>query len=189
MTIRPNAGVDLMIPAEHHTPAAAQRHILLLDDEPNVAKALGRSLRREGYQVEMANDAGTAFTMLKEREFDLVISDHLMPTMTGLEFLKLVRNRHPHCMRIMLTGYADMQTAIDAINHGEIYRFLTKPWDDLELKVILSIAFEQLDLERENRRLLALVRTQAQLMARLERENPGILSVRRDDQGAILLDT
>ena len=67
---------------------------------------------------------------------------------------------HPDTMRLMLTGHADMQTAIDAINQGEIYRFLTKPWDDTELKVMLHLALERLDLERENRRLMAMVSEQ-----------------------------
>ncbi len=88
----------------------------------------------------------------------------------------------------MLTGHADMQTAIDAINQGNIYRFLTKPWDDTELKVTLFLAFEQLDLERENRRLLAMVRRQFDLIKRLEVEHPNIGHVVRDAEGAILLD-
>jgi DNA-binding NtrC family response regulator len=119
---------------------------------------------------------------------DLVLSDHLMPEMTGLEFLKLVRDRHPDSVRLMLTGHADMQTAIDAINHGEIYRFLTKPWDDTEIKVTLHLAFEQLDLERENRRLLATVRRQQGLLERIEREHPALRTLVRDAAGAILID-
>jgi FixJ family two-component response regulator len=91
-------------------------------------------------------------------------------------------------MRLMLTGHADMQTAIDAINQGNIYRFLTKPWDDTELKVTLFLAFEQLDLERENRRLLAMVRRQYDLLKTLETDNPGISHVVRDAEGFILLD-
>jgi DNA-binding NtrC family response regulator len=111
-----------------------------------------------------------------------------MPNMTGLDFLKLVRTRHPDTVRMMLTGHADMQTAIDAINHGEIYRFLTKPWDDTELKVTLFLAFEQLDLERENRRLLAMVRRQHNVIKSLEKDHPGIGNLARDASGAIVID-
>jgi DNA-binding NtrC family response regulator len=89
---------------------------------------------------------------------------------------------------MMLTGHADMQTAIDAINHGEIYRFLTKPWDDTELKVTLFLAFEQLDLERENRRLLAMVRRQHNVIKSLEKDHPGIGNLARDASGAIVID-
>jgi FixJ family two-component response regulator len=87
----------------------------------------------------------------------------------------------------MLTGHADMQTAIDAINHGEIYRFITKPWDDTELKVMLFNGFEKLDLERENRSLLSMVRRQAEQIRTLEQQFPGISHVVRDDDGAVII--
>lgn len=164
------------------------RRILIVDDEENVLKALRRSLRREGYELFFASQPSEGLELLKTTPVDLVLSDHLMPNMTGLEFLKIVRDRHPDCLRVMLTGHADMQTAIDAINQGEIYRFLTKPWDDTDLKVTLFLAFEQLDLQRENRRLLAMVRRQYDLIKSLESEYPGIGHIVRDADGAILLD-
>lgn len=167
---------------------APTRRILIVDDEENVCNALRRSLRKEGYLIFVANDPAQALEMLKTNPVDLVISDHLMPNMTGMEFLKLVHDRYPDCIRMMLTGHADMQTAIDAINHGEIYRFLTKPWDDTEIKVTLYLAFERLDLERENRQLLATVRRQRDLLKGLEREYPGIGTVVRDRDGVILLE-
>ncbi|MBX5481759.1 MAG: response regulator [Myxococcaceae bacterium] len=162
--------------------------ILIVDDEENVQKALRRSLRKEGYELLFASQPSEALALIKTRPVDLVLSDHLMPNMTGLEFLKLVRDRHPDALRMMLTGHADMQTAIDAINQGEIYRFLTKPWDDTELKVTLHLAFEQLALQRENRRLLAMVRRQHDLLQSIEREYPGIGRVVRDADGAIVID-
>ncbi len=167
---------------------ATPRKILIVDDEENVCNALRRSLRKEGYEMFFAHQPSDGLEILKKTPVDLVLSDHLMPNMTGLEFLKLVRDRHPDSMRMMLTGHADMQTAIAAINQGEIYRFLTKPWDDTELKVTLFLAFEQLDLERENRKLLATVRRQHDLIKSLEREYPGIGTIVRDSEGAILLD-
>jgi len=158
--------------------------ILVVDDEDYVRNAIRRSLRKEGYELFFACEPSEGLTVLRENKIDLVISDHLMPNMTGLEFLKIVHDRHPDCMRIMLTGHADMQTAIDAINQGEIYRFLTKPWDDTELKVTIHLAFEQLELMRENRRLLAAVRRQYDLIKSLEREYPGIGKLVRDSDGA-----
>ncbi len=164
------------------------RRILVVDDEDGVRNAIRRSLRKEGYDLHFASEPNEGLALLKERPMDLVISDHLMPNMTGLEFLKIVRDRLPDSVRIILTGHADMQTAMDAINHGEIYRFLTKPWDDTELKVTLHLAFEQLELTRENRRLLAAVRRQHDLIKTLEREYPGIGKLVRDSDGAILID-
>jgi two-component system, probable response regulator PhcQ len=163
--------------------------ILVVDDEDNVRNAIRRSLRKEGYELFFASEPSEGLTILKENRIDLVISDHLMPNMTGLEFLKIVHNRHPDCMRIMLTGHADMQTAIDAINQGEIYRFLTKPWDDTELKVTIHLAFEQLGLMRENRRLLAAVRRQYDLIKSLERDYPGIGKLVKDSDGAIVIES
>jgi two-component system, probable response regulator PhcQ len=165
------------------------RRILIVDDEENVLNALRRSLRKEQYELFFASEPAQALEILKTQPVDLVLSDHLMPNMTGLELLKKVRDRYPSCMRLMLTGHADMQTAIDAVNHGEIYRFLTKPWDDNEIKVTLNLAFERLDLELENRRLLAMVRKQQAQLQRIETEYPGIARLNRDSNGAILIDS
>jgi two-component system probable response regulator PhcQ len=164
-----------------------ERIILVVDDEESVRNALRRTLRREGYTVHVASGAEEGLKLLKEQEVHLVLSDHLMPNMTGLEFLRLVHDRNPYVLRIILTGHADMETAIRAINEGEIYRFLAKPWDDLELKVLLHVAFEQIELEAENRKLLTMVRKQADVMRAVEREHPGILNVVRDNEGAILI--
>jgi DNA-binding NtrC family response regulator len=134
------------------------RRILVVDDEEGVTRALQRALRREGYDITACNDPREALALLKTRRFDIVISDHLMPGMTGLELTKLVRDRYPDMLRLMLTGQPDTDLLIQAINHGEVYRFVTKPWNDVELKVTLSFAFEHLDAQREQRRVGAMVR-------------------------------
>jgi len=163
------------------------RTLLVVDDEENVRNALRRSLRKDNYVVHTAAGPEEGLELLKQHRIDLVISDHLMPKMTGLDFLKLVHDRHPDVGRMMLTGHADMDTAIKAINEGEIYRFLQKPWDDVELKVIVHLAVEHVELERENRKLLAAVRRQAAFIHDLEDKFPGISTVVRDAEGAILL--
>jgi DNA-binding NtrC family response regulator len=163
------------------------RRVLIVDDEGFVRSALRRALRREPYEIEEADEPRSALEILKAKPFDLILADHLMPGMTGLELLKIARDRWPDTVRIILTGHADMQTAIDAINQGEIYRFLTKPWDDVELKVTLFNAFAKLDLERENRRLMTMVRSQAAVIERIERDHPGLARIVRDENGAIVL--
>ena len=142
--------------------------ILVVDDDDNARHGLGLSLRSCGYRVSFAASAEAALDLLRLEPVDVVISDHRMPGMSGLEFLKLVHDRHPDTIRIMLTGHADMEMAIKAINHGEIYRFLTKPCDRVELQVTLHLACERLQLERENRHLLALIRTTPELASRVE---------------------
>ncbi len=164
------------------------RHtILIVDDEDNVRNALKRSLRKEPYDLLTAAGPEEGLQLLKSHKVDVVLSDHLMPKMTGLQFLTLVRDRHPDVARLMLTGHADLETAIRGINEGQIYRFLQKPWDDVELKVVLHLTVEHIELERENRRLLATVRRQAELIRGLEQQFPGIDSVIRDAEGAIVL--
>ena len=147
----------------------ARATVLFVDDDQGVRSALGRSLRRSGYEFLLAEGPRAALDLLRQTRVDIIISDHLMPGMTGLEFLRLARDRCPDAVRIMLTGHADLETAIAAINEGEIYRFLTKPCDRVELQVTLHLACERLQLERENRHLLALIRTTPELASRVEK--------------------
>jgi two-component system, probable response regulator PhcQ len=158
--------------------------VLFVDDEPDICDALCRSLRKSDYTLLVARAPDEAFALLQREAVDVIVSDHLMPEMTGLEFLKLARDRCPDAVRIMLTGHADMETVIAAMNQGEIYRFLTKPWEDLELQVTLHLALEKRDLERENRRLLAALGASEELLARLQRENPALSSLIRRDPRA-----
>jgi DNA-binding NtrC family response regulator len=132
--------------------------VLIVDDEENVRSALRRSLRRTGYELSFADSAAAALALLESEPVDIVVSDHLMPGMTGIQLLRQVRQVLPYAGRIMLTGHADLETAMEAIRRGDIDRFLTKPWDDLELKVALDMAAEKAQAEAENRKLLASLR-------------------------------
>ena len=177
----------LAMPPAPEVQSAAKRSILIVDDEENVRNALRRALRKEGYELHFAEGPAVALELLKTTPVDLIISDHMMPQMSGIDFLTVVRDRYPDIMRLMITGHADLETAIKAINHGEIHRFLTKPWDDVELKVTLFLAFERQDLERENRKLIAQVRRQQIFIGAIEKEHPGLMEVMRDKSGAIVL--
>ena len=134
--------------------------ILLVDDEPNILKALQRLLRPIGYKIVLAESGADALISMATEKVDLVISDMRMPEMDGAVFLSHVRKRWPDTMRILLTGHADMTQTISAINQGEIYRFIAKPWHDEELLIIVRQALEQLQLKRENERLLKLTSEQ-----------------------------
>jgi len=149
-------------------PEAARATILLVDDEASIRSALARALHEPAYRILQADSPASALAILEREPVDIIISDHLMPGMTGLEFLKLVRDRFPDTSRIMLTGHADMDTAVRAIQEGEIYRFLSKPCDRTELQVTVHLALEQLELTREHRRLLDVVSTRPELAKALE---------------------
>jgi CheY-like chemotaxis protein len=114
--------------------------ILFVDDEQSVLNALKRSMRKEGYKLILTTDVEDALRLIGAEGVDVVVSDHLMPAMTGIEFLALAARLHPSVIRIMLTGQADVDMAIRAINEGQVNRFLTKPWDDAQLKFVLRDA-------------------------------------------------
>ncbi len=155
-------------------------NILFISDEENLRHAMRRSLRHSECELLFADGPELALELLRTMSVDIIVSDHVMPGMTGRELLSRCRDRCPDAVRIMLTG-ADTSTAIAAINRGEIYQFLAKPWDDLELQVTLNLAWEKLHLERENRRLLAALHAQEPIVARIERERSGIARQAREE--------
>lgn len=108
--------------------------ILLVDDERHVLSALKRSLRNEGYQILTANSGYEALDLLKNNDVHLVISDQRMPEMTGTQLLHQVRKNYPETVRVMLSGYADADAILGAVNLGHIYQFQTKPWNDTDLR-------------------------------------------------------
>ncbi|WP_342113262.1 EAL domain-containing protein [Pseudoduganella sp. OTU4001] len=120
--------------------------LLLLDDEPNVLSSLVRLLRRDGYQILLAHNAQEAFAQLATHEVQVVVSDQRMPEMNGTEFLSRVRKLYPDTVRIILSGYAELESVLSAINRGEIYRFYTKPWDDQDLRENIREAFRYYDM-------------------------------------------
>lgn len=119
-----------------------ERTILLLDDEPHMLSALQRVFRNEGYQILQTTSALEAFELLAMHRVQVIISDQRMPIMSGTTFLSKVKELHPETIRIILSGYAELESVIDAINHGAVYRFFTKPWDDQDLRDQIREAFE-----------------------------------------------
>lgn len=162
--------------------------ILIVDDEEFVLNALERSLRLDGHEVIKCQDPFQAIEVLKEREVDVIISDHLMPQMKGLDLLREARTLRPEAIRILLTGHADLQLALRAINEGQVYRFFTKPWDDETLRLDVRLAVESRRLRDENERLAQEVDRQAAVLQELEARYPGISSVRRSETGAVIID-
>ncbi|WP_158223006.1 EAL domain-containing protein [Halovibrio salipaludis] len=119
----------------------ASRRLLILDDEPNILKSLKRLLRRDGYEIHTVTSAQEALNLLALYEFQVVLSDQRMPEMTGTDFLSRVKELYPDTIRIVLSGYTDLDSVTDAVNRGAIYKFLTKPWDDEQLRSQIRQAF------------------------------------------------
>ncbi|OEU72781.1 MAG: hypothetical protein BA864_08550, partial [Desulfuromonadales bacterium C00003093] len=132
--------------------------LLFVDDEESITKALYRIFRRQGYEIHTASSGQEGLKALKEdkRPFSLIISDQRMPGMTGSQFLEKAKKIFPESIRILLTGYSDMDAIVDAINRGEIHRYITKPWNDDDLLIQIRQSLEQFELRVENKRLLAL---------------------------------
>jgi len=129
--------------------------VLLVDDEPNVLKALGRTLRQESVQILTAPSGEEALLIMREHPVDLLISDMRMPGMSGAELLAQAAKEWPATRRVLLTGYADLESTIKAVNEGRIASYLNKPWDDLELRRVVGELLQARFLELENEQLSA----------------------------------
>jgi len=162
--------------------------ILFVDDEPNVTNALKHTLRKEKYDILIANSADEALAILGRELVDVVVSDEKMPGMSGSQLLAKVRREYPDTVRIILTGQASLDAAIRAINEGEIYRFLSKPCNGMELAVTIRHALQQKKLIAESRKLLKMARRQSDLINDMEAVHPGITKIKRDAKGAIIID-
>ncbi|HOE42741.1 MAG TPA: response regulator [Rhodoferax sp.] len=134
--------------------------LLFVDDEPSILSSLQRLFRPKGYKILTAESGDAGLAILDSQAVDLVISDMRMPKMDGAQFLEKVRQKTPETMRLLLTGYADINATINAINKGEIYRHISKPWDDNDILLIVKKALEHKALRAENQRLLVLTQQQ-----------------------------
>lgn len=162
--------------------------ILFVDDEENILNALVRLFRKEDYEVFTATSGAAGLKILEEKDISLILSDHRMPGMTGVDFLSRAKEISPNSIRIMLTGYADLEASIAAINKGEVYRFISKPWNDEELKLTVKQSLDYRDLVLKNRSLTRMVKKQYDVLKSLENNYPGISDVTRSEDGSIIVD-
>jgi two-component system NtrC family sensor kinase len=152
--------------------------LLVVDDDEHVRRALRRVLRRTRCRVVDAPDASTALSILSSEPVQVVVSDYRMPGMSGVEFLREVKNRWPRIQRVLLTGQADSSAIEEAVNKSEIFRFIWKPWDDAHLLITVQSAVDQFWTVDENTRLQALIAQRNQELERLNRDLDGKLVAR-----------
>lgn len=178
--------------------------IMLVDDEENILKALRRLFSspsfqdsdNSSFQVEIFTSPLQALQRAEAGvAFDLVISDYRMPEMDGVAFLKAFRQIQPHAERLILSGYADLEALVGAINEAQIFRFVSKPWHDYELKSAVAQALAHHDLLHDNQQLADQVRLQIGVISkqemalrRLEEESPGITKVHWGEDGSVIFD-
>lgn len=144
-------------------------HLLLVDDEENILKALRRIFHRsKDIRISTATDPKEAARVLKTRPVDLVISDERMPDIAGHQFVRFIQEHYPDVLRMILTGYSDQEAMLKAVNEGQVYRYLTKPWDDAELLIIVRKALEHSRAERDRRRMAEILKSRnSQLLLEL----------------------
>ena len=130
-----------------------QHTVLCVDDEENILHSIKRLLRKEGYGLLTASSGVEALKILEENNVHLVLSDQRMPQMSGTEFLAEVKEKYPDVIRIILTGYTEVDSITESINKGNIYKFFLKPWNDQNLKLEIGKALEQYDLIQANKML------------------------------------
>ncbi|RMF09117.1 MAG: response regulator, partial [Candidatus Neomarinimicrobiota bacterium] len=131
----------------------AEATILLVDDEPLVLRAMARTLGT-GYRLLQATDGAGGLEWLGKEEVAVILADQRMPGLSGDAFLKRARSLQPEAVRILITGYADIQAVVRAVNDGGIYFYVEKPWEPEELRLLVANAVEHYRLQRENRRLV-----------------------------------
>lgn len=160
--------------------------LLLVDDEPHVLSALQRVLRTwPDLQCEAYTNPFDALNRVCECDFDVVISDYLMPEMSGIILLQTLKDVAPDTVRLMLSASTDFDTAMGAINDAEVFRFITKPWQAAQLEESIRLAIaRRADLLAQREAALSPQEREAR---RLEAEEPGLLTVRRAPDGSVIL--
>jgi len=155
-----------------------QHTILCVDDEQNILHSLKRLLRKEGYRLLTATSGAEGLKILKENDIHLVVSDQRMPEMSGTEFLAQVKENYPDIIRIVLTGYTEVDAITESINKGHIYKFILKPWNDQNLKLDIKQGLEQYDLMRSNIKLNETVLQQNEELKRVNDNLEGLVQKR-----------
>ncbi|MGA1867906.1 MAG: response regulator [bacterium] len=145
--------------------------ILFVDDEQNVLRSIKRLFRTENnYQLYFAQSAKEALDILEKTIMHIIVTDFRMPEINGVNFLKKVRESYPHTIRMILSGFADIRSIVEAINEGEIYKFIPKPWDNEDFKLTITNAIERYYLFKKNHELTEIIRKQNRELRSLNEE-------------------
>lgn len=162
--------------------------ILIVDDEPDVLSALRRILKPTGLPIRLCGSPLEALDILAAEPVRVLMSDNDMAEMKGTELLRLVRERHPAVVRLLMTGRGTFDSAVAAINQGEVHRYLTKPFDAEQIRrEVLDASARHDELSRTTEASLAADRRRL-LFEQLEQECPGITHLARDPSGTYLID-
>ena len=161
-------------------------NVLLVDDEPAVLRALGRMMGVDGHNVLKAEDATVALELLGREQVDVVVADIDMPGMNGVELVAQIRRLYPAVVRILLTGRASLGSTIDAINEGEVFRYVTKPWDAVDMRATLCQAAARVEENHRVHRAEATAERRQRLLEGIEEAFPGLTKFSRVDDEYVI---
>jgi YesN/AraC family two-component response regulator len=148
--------------------------VLFVDDEPFILNSMQRLFHDDKINVMLASSGQEALDLVKNGSIQVLVTDNLMPGMTGVELVHRAKDSSPDTVRILLSGYSDMDAVLHALNDGEVFRFVMKPWDDLDLKTTVHLALAQYHLVEQHHRLQAEMTTLRPLALALEARYPSI---------------
>lgn len=165
--------------------------VLFVDDETSILNSLRRRFRKTGWNISTAENGPDGLEIMQQRKIDVVVSDMKMPEMSGAEFLTEVADTYPKTVRILMTGYSDIESAIEAINKGRIFGYISKPWNDEDLLKTIERGLEITFLERERDELLVISQKQNEKLKNynLDLENEVSRRTEELEQTASFLDT
>lgn len=164
---------------QHQVMDSTPKHtILCVDDEKQILSSLKRLLRKENFDLFTATNGEDGFKIMASRKIHLVISDHRMPGMSGISFLAKIRETYPDTIRILLTGYTQIDSIKASINEGHVYKFLLKPWNDDNLKQEIRKALERYDLIQSNRSLHRMLAAKNKELEQINRDLESIIKQR-----------
>lgn len=162
--------------------------VLFVDDEPAVLRFIRRQLRGEPIEVHMAGSAEEALDVMTARRIDVLVSDIDMPGMSGQELMRAARERFPGTLRMLLTGAATLEGTLEAINQGEVTRFLRKPFDPVAFRAMLESLADRIEKSRDDEQARSWRVRRDQFLRWIERRFPGLTAIVRDDGGRVLID-
>ncbi|NRA12175.1 MAG: response regulator [Crocinitomicaceae bacterium] len=144
--------------------------VLYVDDESHNLTSFKATYRRN-FTVYTAESAKEGLKILKKHDINVVLSDQRMPEVTGVEFFKLLKNDYPEPIRILITGYSDIEAVIDSINQGQVYRYISKPWQPNDLRLVIEQANEVFSLRKENAQLIEALKKANKQLEFIARQN------------------
>lgn len=144
--------------------------VLFVDDELHNLEAFKATFRRD-FDVQVCISVAEALELLAKEEIHVILSDQRMPDITGVEFFEQIVEKYPDCIRILITGYADIGIVVDAVNKGKIYQYVQKPWDNLLLKGIIEKAYQEYNEQKKRKQDLEELRLLNEQLEFLARQN------------------